>query len=30
MPSNDVTLAFSLQALEKLARPKRVFEDAAT
>ena len=30
MPSNDLTLAFSLQALEKLARPKRAFEDAAT
>ncbi|RLM83954.1 hypothetical protein D3D02_15805 [Halobellus sp. Atlit-38R] len=30
MPSNDLTLAFSLQALEELARPKRAFEDAAT
>jgi len=30
MPSDDLTLAFSLQALEKLARPKRAFEDAAT
>jgi len=30
MPSNDLTLAFSLQALETLARPNRAFEDAAT
>jgi len=30
MPSNDLTLAFSLQALEELARPTRAFEDAAT
>jgi hypothetical protein len=30
MPSNDLTLAFSLQALETLARPKQAFEDAST
>ncbi|WP_209438492.1 hypothetical protein [Natronococcus sp. JC468] len=30
MPSNDFTLAFSLEALEKLARPERAFEDAST
>jgi DNA-binding response OmpR family regulator len=30
MPSNDVTLAFSLQALEELTRPTRAFDDAAT
>ena len=30
IPSNDVTLAFSLQAFEELTRPTRAFEDAAT
>jgi len=30
MPSNDLTLAFSLRALGELAQPKRAFEDAAT
>ena len=30
MPSNDLTPAFSLQALERLTRPERAFEDAAT
>lgn len=30
MPSNDLTLAISLQALEELTRPKRALEDAAT
>jgi hypothetical protein len=30
MPSDDVTLAFSLQALEELTRPTRAFDDAAT
>jgi hypothetical protein len=30
VPSNDLTLAFSLRALEKLARPERAFEDAST
>jgi hypothetical protein len=30
MPSNDLTLAFSLQALETLARPNRAFQDATT
>jgi hypothetical protein len=30
MPSNDLTLAFSLLALEQFARPKRAFGDAAT
>ena len=30
MPSNDLTLAFSLQALEKLARPNRAIDDAET
>jgi hypothetical protein len=29
VPSNDLTLAFSLRALEKLARPERAFEDAS-
>ena len=30
MPPNDVTLAFSLLALEELTRPTRAFDDAAT
>ena len=30
MPSNDLTLAFSLQTLEKLARPNRAIDDAET
>ena len=30
MPSNDLTLAFSLQALERLTQPEQAFEDAAT
>jgi len=30
VPSNDLTLAFSLQALEKLARPNRAIDDAET
>jgi len=30
MPSNDLTLAVSMGALDKLARPTRALEDAAT
>lgn len=30
MPSNDLTLAVSLRAIEKLARPNDALEDAAT
>lgn len=30
MPSNDLTLAISLRALDRLARPKRAFDDAVT
>ncbi|KTG10561.1 hypothetical protein AUR64_07770 [Haloprofundus marisrubri] len=30
MPSNDLTLAISLQALEELARPRQALEDAET
>jgi hypothetical protein len=29
VPSNDLTLAFSLRAFEQLARPERAFEDAS-